>query len=143
MRFQSYDQPLHRRTGSNRREPAVRPKYSGSRQPELPVRESVVMRLEKVICIADERHDQSLVGGREQVMRGVIGWVVIGALLFGATRAHAQGDAAAGKTVFENQCASCHTTKVGQNGFGPSLAGVVGRKSGSLAGFNYSPALLS
>ncbi len=51
------------------------------------------------------------------------------------------GDAAAGKTVFQNQCASCHTTEVGKNGFGPSLAGVVGRKSGSLSGFKYTPAM--
>jgi len=62
--------------------------------------------------------------------------------LFGG-QANADGDAAAGKTVFANQCASCHTTEVGKNGFGPSLAGVVGRKSGSLAGYNYSPAMMS
>jgi alcohol dehydrogenase (cytochrome c) len=58
-----------------------------------------------------------------------------------ASAAHAAGDATAGKTVFENQCAACHTTEVGKNGFGPSLAGVVGRKSGSLAGFTYSTAM--
>jgi PQQ-dependent dehydrogenase (methanol/ethanol family) len=56
-------------------------------------------------------------------------------------RASAAGDAAAGKTVFANQCSSCHTTEVGKNGFGPSLAGVLGRKAGSLAGFNFSPAM--
>ena len=54
----------------------------------------------------------------------------------------AQGDAAAaGKTVFANQCASCHTTVPGKNGFGPSLAGVIDRKSGTLAGFKYSAAM--
>jgi cytochrome c2 len=53
----------------------------------------------------------------------------------------AQGDAAAGRTVFANQCASCHTTVPGKNGFGPSLAGVIDRKSGTLAGFRYSPAM--
>ena len=56
-------------------------------------------------------------------------------------RGYAAGDAAAGKTVFANQCSSCHTVEVGKNGFGPSLAGVLGRKAGSLAGFNYSPAM--
>ncbi len=60
-------------------------------------------------------------------------------LLVGA--AHAAGDATAGKTVFENQCAACHTTQVGKNGFGPSLAGVIGRKSGALAGYTYSSAM--
>jgi outer membrane protein assembly factor BamB len=34
------------------------------------------------------------------------------------------GDVKAGKTAFENQCAACHTTEAGKNGFGPSLAGV-------------------
>jgi len=50
-------------------------------------------------------------------------------------------DAVAGKTAFETQCAACHTTVVGKNGFGPSLAQVIGRKAGSLAGFTYSPAM--
>jgi alcohol dehydrogenase (cytochrome c) len=53
----------------------------------------------------------------------------------------AAGDAVAGKTVFANQCSSCHTTEAGKNGFGPSLAGVLGRKAGGLAGFGYSPAM--
>src|SRR5260221_8116126 len=56
-------------------------------------------------------------------------------------QAHAAGDAATGKTVFGNQCASCHTTEVGKNGFGPSLAAVLGRKAGGLAGFTYSAAM--
>jgi len=54
---------------------------------------------------------------------------------------HAAGDADAGKGVFEAQCAACHTTTVGKNGFGPSLAGVFGRRSGTLAGYSYSPAM--
>ena len=55
--------------------------------------------------------------------------------------AAAAGDTAAGKTAFETQCAACHTTTVGKNGFGPSLAQVIGRKAGGLAGFGYSPAM--
>ena len=53
----------------------------------------------------------------------------------------AAGDPAAGKTAFETQCAACHTTVVGKNGFGPSLAQVIGRRAGGLAGFTYSPAM--
>jgi alcohol dehydrogenase (cytochrome c) len=56
-------------------------------------------------------------------------------------QASAAGDAGAGKTVFANQCASCHTIEAGKNGFGPSLAAVLGRKAGGLAGFTYSPAM--
>lgn len=36
------------------------------------------------------------------------------------------------------QCRVCHSVEPGQNGIGPSLAGVVGRRAGSLGGFAYS-----
>lgn len=62
------------------------------------------------------------------------------ALLAGGV-AYAAGDASAGKDSFANLCASCHTTVAGKNGFGPSLAGVLGRKSGSVAGYAYSNAM--
>src|ERR1700731_2971067 len=54
--------------------------------------------------------------------------------------AHAQGDAAAGEKIFAH-CAPCHSNKPGENKFGPSLAGVFGRKSGTEPGYNYSPAM--
>lgn len=47
----------------------------------------------------------------------------------------------AGAQAFR-QCSVCHSIdKSGRNGVGPSLYHVMGRKSGSVAGFNYSPAL--
>ncbi len=49
------------------------------------------------------------------------------------------GDAAAGKLVFA-QCRTCHVTDAGVNKTGPSLNGIIGRKSGSIPGFAYSPA---
>jgi cytochrome c len=58
-----------------------------------------------------------------------------------AGSAHAAGDAAKGKTVFQ-RCAICHRVdKDGGNGLGPNLFGIVGRKAGSVAGFNYSAAM--
>jgi cytochrome c len=57
-----------------------------------------------------------------------------------AAPALAAGDAAAGKTVF-NQCRPCH--QVGpdaQNSVGPVLNGVFGRKAGEYPGYNYSDA---
>lgn len=39
------------------------------------------------------------------------------------------------------QCASCHSAEPGVTLFGPSLAGVVGRKAGELADYPYSPGL--
>lgn len=50
------------------------------------------------------------------------------------------GDPAAGKVV-ANKCAICHSFAAGENKLGPSLAGVVGRKSGQIANYNYSPAM--
>lgn len=38
-------------------------------------------------------------------------------------------------------CRSCHSTQAGQNGIGPTLAGIVGSKAGAAAGYNFSPAL--
>jgi cytochrome c len=54
--------------------------------------------------------------------------------------AYAQGDAAAGEKVFAH-CAPCHSTKLGENKFGPSLAGIFGRKSGTEPGYSYSSAM--
>jgi len=54
--------------------------------------------------------------------------------------ARAQGDGAAGEKLFAH-CAVCHSTKPGENKFGPSLAGVFGRKSGTAPGYNYSAAM--
>ncbi len=39
------------------------------------------------------------------------------------------------------QCKVCHSTEVGGAGVGPSLAGLAGRKAGTLAGFAYSTAM--
>ena len=49
-------------------------------------------------------------------------------------------DPAAGKAVFSSTCSICHSVQPGKNMVGPSLAGVVGRKTGSVPGFRYSPA---
>ncbi|MCB2075613.1 MAG: c-type cytochrome [Novosphingobium sp.] len=38
-------------------------------------------------------------------------------------------------------CMGCHSTEPGKHIFGPSLAGIAGRKAGSLPGFSYSSAL--
>jgi cytochrome c len=38
-------------------------------------------------------------------------------------------------------CTGCHSIVAGQNGIGPSLRGVVGRKAGSSPGYAYSAAL--
>jgi len=52
--------------------------------------------------------------------------------------AHAAGNATHGAKVFQDQCSDCHTTQVGKNKRGPSLAGVIGRASASVQYYNYS-----
>jgi nitrite reductase (NO-forming) len=50
------------------------------------------------------------------------------------------GDAGAGRLVFR-KCQACHSLEPGKNILGPSLAGIIGRKTGSEPGYNYSPAM--
>jgi cytochrome c len=46
-----------------------------------------------------------------------------------------------GPTVFNDDCAVCHSTEPGVDKLGPSLAGVVGRSSASLKEYPYSDAM--
>lgn len=59
--------------------------------------------------------------------------------LDGSTLASFTGVAATGETVFA-ACKTCHVVDAGVNRIGPSLAGIVGRAAGTVAGFNYTPA---
>ena len=52
------------------------------------------------------------------------------------------GDAVKGKAVFA-RCAICHDLNPGVQKMGPNLHGLFGRKAGTVAGFNYSPAMKS
>jgi nitrite reductase (NO-forming) len=57
-----------------------------------------------------------------------------------ANAAGLQGDAVAGRQVFK-KCQVCHSLEPGKTILGPSLAGIVGRKSGAEPDFTYSPAM--
>jgi cytochrome c len=43
--------------------------------------------------------------------------------------------------IFNNACRTCHTVEQGDNRLGPSLAGIIGRKAGSLPDYAYSDAM--
>ena len=71
--------------------------------------------------------------------------VILVGLVFFALPAQAvpsaAGDPVAGAQQFRT-CAACHSLQPGRNRTGPSLAGVVGRKAGTAAGFlRYSQVL--
>lgn len=48
---------------------------------------------------------------------------------------------AAGEIMFEQRCRSCHADDPALKAYGPSLIGVLGRKAGSLEGYEYSDAM--
>jgi cytochrome c len=60
--------------------------------------------------------------------------IVVGFL---PTLAFADGDAVAGKTVF-NKCKACHDAVAETKKIGPHLVGIVGRATASVEGFAYS-----
>ena len=67
--------------------------------------------------------------------------MIAAGLALGVSTARADDDVKAGEAVFKRTCAVCHSVEAGKNKIGPSLFGVVGRKSGSIEGFKYSDAM--
>ncbi len=59
-------------------------------------------------------------------------------LLLGTDTSGAAGDAARGEVLYQG-CQDCHS--IDKNDVGPMHKGVVGRTSGTVAGYDYSPAL--
>lgn len=74
--------------------------------------------------------------------------VLMSAMFIGATLAasaeppKAEGAGSAdGQTAYNNACRTCHSIKEGDHRLGPSLGGIVGKKSGASDYANYSPAM--
>lgn len=87
-------------------------------------------------------------GGAKKVRLAVALYAAVAAtLLFGQVAstsvpaAQTSGDAVRGKQVFEKRCTGCHA--LSQDREGPHLAGVYGRTSGTVSGFDYSDAVKS
>jgi len=63
------------------------------------------------------------------------------AVSLAASSALADGDAAKGEKVFK-KCQACHTVEQGgKNKIGPNLYAIVGKKSASVEGYDYSKAM--
>jgi cytochrome c len=86
-------------------------------------------------------HAQKII---EQVVMGRQGnWrmrrtAIAGLLLAGSVTGALAADPAAGQKTFKAQCGICHSVVAGENRIGPTLFGVVGRRAGSVPGFNYT-----
>ncbi len=78
--------------------------------------------------------------GRPAIAALLVAGLAVGAAATAlAQDAPPAGDPVHGKTVYA-RCAGCHVL-TGPGFSGPALAGVVGRKAGTVAGFSFSPAL--
>jgi cytochrome c len=76
-------------------------------------------------------------------MKAILPAAIALVLALGSRSFAADGNAARGQHVF-GACAACHSLQPEQNMTGPSLAGLWGRKAGTLPSFDrYSPALKS
>jgi len=65
---------------------------------------------------------------------------IAGLIVFASTTVSMAQDAAAGEKVFA-VCKACHQIgETAKNAVGPVLNGIVGRKAGTFAGYNYSDA---
>ncbi len=68
--------------------------------------------------------------------------IALGIVAFLAAQSGASAaDVAKGKELFSEQCAACHSVQPGQNGIGPTLAGIYDKPAASTPGFEFSGAL--
>jgi cytochrome c len=65
-----------------------------------------------------------------------LGWLAVIGVAH-APPAFAQANAERGKKAYDMQCALCHSLT--ENKIGPHHAGLLGRKAGSVKGYDYSP----
>jgi cytochrome c2 len=73
-------------------------------------------------------------------MKTIVAIILSLSVILASGVASADGNAKKGKRVF-NKCKACHTLAEGKNRIGPSLHGIIGRKSGTAPKFHYSSAM--
>ena len=74
---------------------------------------------------------------------GFVGVLAAGMIAL-AGQAAAEGDASIGEKLFKGflDCSNCHSLEAGETKIGPTLAGLFGRKAGSVEGYkSYSKAM--
>jgi cytochrome c len=78
-------------------------------------------------------------GNLRAVPTGVAAFAAAGQHGESETNSLGPSDPARGKAIFEKRCTGCHAMDVDHEG--PRLAGVFGRKAGTVPGFDYSNGL--
>ena len=63
------------------------------------------------------------------------------ALLATLATAYAQDSDNAGQIAYNNACRTCHSVRDGDNRLGPSLYDIIGKKAGTISGYDSSPAM--
>ncbi|WP_338065647.1 c-type cytochrome [Ensifer aridi] len=71
----------------------------------------------------------------------LVSTIIVSAALCSAQSQAQEPSTAGGERLFRSRCGSCHSVNMGENRVGPHLAGILGRKAGSVAGARYSKAL--
>lgn len=66
--------------------------------------------------------------------------IIMAAALVATALPAVSADAEKGAKVF-NRCKACHVADAATNKTGPSLFGIIGRKAGTVEGFDYSDAM--
>jgi cytochrome c len=72
-----------------------------------------------------------------------IALLTLAGLFSASTALAAEGDPAAGQGAYEARCGNCHSLDPGVKKQSAPLAGVLGRKAGTVEGYKYSEALKS
>jgi cytochrome c len=80
----------------------------------------------------------AVAASRSKIRWRLCGLAVVGAALLASGTADAAGDASRGEALYRD-CRNCHAFD--RNEAGPLHRGVVGRTAGTVAGYDYSPAL--
>jgi cytochrome c len=80
---------------------------------------------------------------QECVMQAAYAAALSVAVMMVAAPVMAEGDAARGERLFNQQCKACHTIEAGgASTTGPNLHGLFGRKAGAAAGYQSSDAMV-
>ncbi len=104
---------------------------------------AVVLALTVTVTVSPPAARSPMASGEALAGGGMMGGMMSGGMMRN-TEPRLAPNGAAGATIFEQDCAGCHTIQAGAaNGIGPNLHGLFGRKAGSSRGYAYSAAMRS